>query len=362
MQALGVQPTIRELLSLQFLTVSSARSYMTAGSFLRYLLDTYGATSLRRLYSSGGDFEATYGKSIATLEDGWRTMLSSLALPPEVVEGNRERFRRGSVFARPCPHAIAAQRERAADAWADGKRQRAVKLMRDVCVDNPHEPRYQLELGDFLVSGSPFERVEALALWTSLASDEGTTSSLRADAYERLARNAAARGDIASVKQLVARARELPADPNARRQLDGQWFALEHQGPAGPALRGYFFSPPGAFDPPTFALAASLTEPELGFGHYLLGLQQTNAAQWQASAESLDVAIASGLPGAPFVRNAARRLAIAAYRAGDRLRTQHAIDALRGPGMTQTDQLLALDWEQRLELDATKRLSKSLPK
>jgi hypothetical protein len=84
--------------------------------------------------------------------------------------------------------------------------------------------------------------------------------------------------------------------------------------------------------------------------------------QWQASAESLDVAIASGLPGAPFVRNAARRLAIAAYRAGDRLRTQHAIDALRGPGMTQTDQLLALDWEQRLELDTTKRLSKSLPK
>ncbi len=358
MQVLGVQPTIRELLSLQFLTVSSARSYMTAGSFLRYLLDTYGAPSLRRLYSTGGDFEAVYGKSIASLEGEWRTMVSTIALPPEVVEGNRERFRHGSVFARPCPHAIAAQRERAADAWAAGKRERAVVLMRDVCVDNPQEPRYQLELGDFLAGGSPFERVEALALWTGLATDDDTTSSLRADAYERLARNAAARGEIETVRQLVARARELPADPNARRTLDGQWFALEHQGPAGAALRGYFFAPAGSFDPATFALAASLTEPELGFGHYLLGLQKINAGEWQASAESLDVAIARGLPGIPFVRNAARRLAIAAYRAGDRVRTQHAIDALRGPGMTQSDRLLALDWEQRLQFDTTKRLSK----
>src|SRR5436190_18897053 len=109
MQQLGVQPTIRELLSLQFLTVSSARSYMTAGSFLRFLLDTYGAPSLRRLYESGGDFEGTYGKSIATLESEWRKMIATIALPPDVVEGNRERFRAGSVFARPCPHAIAAR-------------------------------------------------------------------------------------------------------------------------------------------------------------------------------------------------------------------------------------------------------------
>lgn len=358
MQAMGVQPTIRELLSLQFLTVSSARSYSTAGSFLRYLLDTYGATSLRRLYSTGGDFEGSYGRSIATLEGEWRTKISEIVLPPEVVEGSRERFRHGSVFARPCPHAIAAQRERAADEWAAGQRGRAVMLMRDVCKDAPGEPRYVLELGDFLIGGGARERTEAIALWTALANNETATSSLRADAYDRLARTAAAAGDIARVKELVARARMLPADPNARRQLDGQWLALEHTGPAGAALRGYFFSPAGAFDPPTFALAASLAEPELGFAHYLLGLQMANKAEWAAAAESLATAIARGLPAVPFVRNAARRLAVAAYRAGDRTRVEHAIAALRGTGMTETDKLLALDWEQRLAFDVTGRLSK----
>ncbi len=361
MQELGVQPTIRELLSLQFLTVSSARSYMTAGSFLRFLLDTYGATSMRRLYASGGDFEGVYGKSIATLEGEWRTMVAQIALPPEVVEGNRERFRHGSVFARPCPHAIAAQRERAANAWASGKRDSAILLMRDVCSDNPDEPRYRLELGDFLSSGNPREQLEAIALWTALALDDSATSSLRADAIDRLARNAASQGNMTLVRQLVARARELPVDAPARRQLDGQWFALEHAGAAGPALRGYFYSPAGAFDPPTFALAATLAEPELGFGYYLLGLQRANAGEWAEAAAALDTAIARGLPGIAFVRNAARRLAVTAYRVGDRTRVEHAIAALRGTGMTQTDQLLALDWEQRLDFDATGRISKQLP-
>jgi hypothetical protein len=135
----------------------------------------------------------------------------------KVVEGNRERFRHGSVFARPCPHAIAAQRERAADAFVAGQRERAVAMLRDVCSDAPDEPRYQLELGDYLVGGSPRERVEGIVRWTQLSIDPDATSSLRSDAYARLARVAAATGDFARVHRLIAAARELPLDPNARR-------------------------------------------------------------------------------------------------------------------------------------------------
>lgn len=360
LQLMGMQPTIRQLLSLQFLTVSSARSYTTAGSFLRYLLDTYGAPALRRLYASGGDFDAAYGKPIGELEGEWRVMVSSISLAPDLVEGTRERFRHGSVFARPCPHAVAAQRERAVLAWAAGELRRAVRLMRDVCKDSPGEPRYQLELGDFLVNVGPAERAEAIALWTALATSDRITSSLRADAYDRLARNAGMLGDMARVRALVAAARELPVDPSARRQLDAQWFALEHAGPAGPALRGYFFAPSGGFDAMQFALIATLAEPELGLGHYLFGLQKANNAEWAEAAASLAASLDRELPTLAFVKNAARRLAVVAYRAGDRARVERAIAALRQDGMTTTDRLLADDWQQRLEFDATGRLSKSL--
>jgi hypothetical protein len=360
MQLMGITPSVKQLLSLQFLTVSSARSYTIAGSFMRYLLDVYGPASMRRLYSTGGDFEGSYGKGLDTLEGEWRAMISKISVPADVVEGNRERFRHGSVFARPCPHAIAAQRERAARAWASGDVRGAVSLIRDVCKDAPEEPRYQLELGDYLSSVGDAERAEAIALWTKLATSEDATSSLRADAYDRLAHEAGMRGDLVRVKQLIGAARELPVDANARRQLDAQWFALEHQGAAGPALRGYFFAPPFGFDSEQFALLATIGEPELGLGHYLLGLQKHNQRDWAASAESLLRAVELGLPNISFTRNAARRLAVAAFRAGDEPRLRRAIETLRQSGMIETDRLLATDWEQRLEMAKTGHLSKSL--
>ena len=89
-------------------------------------------------------------------------MIGTIELPPDVVEGTRERFRAGSVFARPCPHANAARASmrrrsvrRAAIAAAP------IQLMRAVCKDAPEEPRYQLELGDFLSGGSDDEAGEA---------------------------------------------------------------------------------------------------------------------------------------------------------------------------------------------------------
>jgi len=358
MQAMGLIPSIRELLSLRFLTVSSARSYTTAGSFIKFLLDTYGAPALRELYGNGGDFSRAYGKSIGALEAEWRAMISAIALPPEEIEGTRERFRAGSVFARPCPHANAARREQAVNAYARGDRATAIALLRKVCKDAPEEPRYKLELGDFLVGGESAEQVEALALWTTLANSDTVTSSLRADAYERLARRAATADNTARVIELIAQARKLPVDPNARRQLEAEWFSLHHEGNAGPALRGYFFAPPGTWDPPSWTLLATLAEPKLGFAHYLYGLQKSNTGQWQESAEELDASLALGLPSISFTRNGARKLAVAAFRANDVPRVERAIAVLRGPDMTASDRLLADDWQQRLTFSATGRLSK----
>lgn len=358
MQAMGLTPSIRELLSLRFLTVSSARSYTTAGSFLRFLLDRYGAERVRALYRSGGDFDGVYGKSIGALEAEWRAMIATITLPAEEIEGTRERFRAGSVFARPCPHANAARREHAITAYARGDRSRAIRLLRDVCEDAPEEPRYKLELGDFLVGGGTAEHTEAVALWTMLAESEAVTSSLRADAFERLARVAAATGDLGRTTALIERARALPVDPNARRQLEAEWFALHHEGKAGAALRGYFFAPRGAWDGPSWALLATLAEPDLGLGHYLLGLQKSNAGAWQEAAEALDTSLARGLPAQSFVKNAARKLAVVAYRANDLARVERAIATLRGPGMDESEHLLADDWQQRLTFDATGRLTK----
>jgi len=352
MMDLGVEPSIGQLLSLQFFSVSSARGYTTAGSFLRFLLDRYGADKLRALYRSGGDFEAAYGVGLAGLEAAWRQVIATIVLPPGTSEAQRERFRAGSVFARPCPHAIAERRERAGRALAAGDHAGAVALLREVCDDAPDEPRHRLELGDLLHAGGAVARVEGEAIWASIATDaERVTSSLRAQGFERLARVAALRQDQRAVAAWIAAAAALPVDASERRQLDAERFALAHQGPAAVQLYSYFFLP-GPVDTALFAQWAAEREPQLGFAHYLLGLQHQFQGKWDESASELDRALALGLPGPHFVRNAARRLAVAAYRSHDTARIEQAIAVLSRPEMTTPDHLLAKDWQDRLAFDA----------
>ncbi len=346
MQVMGVSPSIRELLSINFFTVSPARSYQTAGSFLHFLLENYGAEKLRALYRSGGEFAEVYAKPLATLEAEWREMIAAITLPPEVIEGTKERFRGGSVFARPCPHAIAARRDQAAVALGRGDRPAAVKLMRVVCADAPDEPRHRIELGDMLSIGDAAELTEARSLWTGIAGDKAVTSSLRAEALEHMA----GRAETEAAKlALIDQARLLPLNADERRQLDAKSFALHHEGPAGPALRDYFF---GKIDSViASATAATVAEPDLGLGHYLLGLQKSNAGNYEAAASELDTALVTGLPGPSFTRFAARRLAVAGYRAHQPQRVQRAIAAMRGAETNETDHLLADDWQKRLDFD-----------
>jgi hypothetical protein len=353
MQVMGVQPTIKELLSINFFTVSPARSYQTAGSFLHFLLEKYGPDRLRELYRSGGDFTGAYAMPLAELEHQWRDMISKIELPAEVIEGFKERFRGGSVFSRPCPHAIAARREKAKIANALGEHARAISLMREVCSDAPEEPNHRIELGDVLASGGPPELAEARALWSAVAGDDHVTSTLRAEALDHLANRA---DDDATRTELIDRARKLPLNADERRSLDAKSFVLHHEGPAGAALRAYFFGL--SEELVANATAAVAAEPELGLTHYLLGLQKGNAGDWDGSATELDLALAKGLPGASFRRFASRRLAIGAYRAHRADLVTHAIAAMRGADTFETDHLLADDWQHRLEFDM--RLQKRL--
>lgn len=351
--AMGKRPSIAQLLSLQFFTFSSATGYTTAGSFLRFLLDTYGAERLRAVYRNGGEFYDAYGKPLSVLEAEWLQMISKIQLPPGVVEASRERFRGTSVFDRPCPHAIAKRREQAQVAAGQGDQRRAVALMRDVCGDAPDEPRYQLDLGDMLIGGDPMEHAEAIGRWTSVARDvEGVTSSLRADALEKLARLAAVDGNFTKTRALVAEAMTLPVDANERRQQEALAFALDYTGPAGAALRGYFFPGVTRIDPPTWAVLATIAEPNLGFAHYLLGLQRLTGSKLVEASIELQQALALGVPGLAFKKNGARRLAVAAYRSGDTAGVKAAIDVLSGAEMSESDHLLAKDWAERLAFDA----------
>lgn len=358
MQKLGYQPSIEALLSLRFLAVSSARGYTTAGSFIRFLLDTHGAAALRELYRSGGDFPRAYGKPLAELEASWLAMISSLPMAKDEVEAVRERFRQVAVFDRPCPHAVASRRARAFAAAREGELPRAVALLRQVCGDSPMEPRFRLELADLLARGGEAHQREAAELWRELGESKSVTSALRADALERLASVAGASGSWDQAGNLLDRALALALGDDDRRQLEAMQLALRHGGPAGPALRSYFFAPLTAAPAPLlWAGRAVAAEPTLGLAWYLRGLRQAEVFAWHQMTEDLARAMQRGLPSLRFTRNAARRMAVAALRSRDAGRLLQAIEVLEGPQMSQTDHLLAADFRARLAFASTGKVA-----
>lgn len=55
-------------------------TYYSAGSFVRYLINTYGAEKFNRLYANG-NYVAVYDKDLRTLQDAWLAQLDARTLP-----------------------------------------------------------------------------------------------------------------------------------------------------------------------------------------------------------------------------------------------------------------------------------------
>jgi hypothetical protein len=337
MQELGIAPSAREVFGLKFLTLSSNRAYQSAGSFMRFLLEQYGAARLRRLYASGGDFEGVYGQSQGKLIADWRTMLESVVVPAADLETAREMFRQPGVFQRPCPHANAARRRRAAQLPQPQK----VRLIREICKDAPEEPRYRMDLADALSNGTPDDVVEARTLYDRFASGESGVI-LAAEALTELITLDAKARDLVAVRARIDRALELKLDDETRRTFEAMDEALRAEGFRGYFLREYFF---GTSDDLAVSFLAAATSDD-GLGWYLLGLNCHVKQLHGLAAAFWPIALERGLPSPRFVRNASRRLAVSAWRSDNRAALDVATAALDRSAY-ETDRALAADWRER---------------
>lgn len=356
MRELGVAPVPEQVLSTGFLQLSSARSYTLAGSLVRFLLDTRDLPSFQELYRSGGDFERAYGEPRAALLDAWEAMIEAVELPPRAAEVVRERFRQPGIFSRVCPHAIARARVEAAERWRRGAFDKAIDILRRVCRQAPQEPRYRLELARYLVAGG--QSALAAELHRELVADEEHISStLRAEALLALAGIAARAGDWTEVVRLLDLAIELPIDEDLLRNAVAQRHAAIHAGPAGPALRAYFWGEDVrlGIDPLVLMGHAALAvwaEPTLGMGHYLLGRNLAGRGVPGEAAAALARALDLGLH--PLVaREAARELAGAAFLAGEQALVERAAAILTAPAQPEVTRLYGADWRERLHWKRT---------
>lgn len=113
MQLDGELPDPADIMGIAtFYAARPAVAYSTMGSFVRFLVDTYGIEKFREVYP-WAKFERVYGKNLDTLTAEWREFLSQI----EVTEGERkayaQRFAAPSIFEQDCARKVAEVEKRA---------------------------------------------------------------------------------------------------------------------------------------------------------------------------------------------------------------------------------------------------------
>ncbi len=348
MIALGLAPKQTQVFSTAFLSLSSSRGYTLAGSFVRYLLDTYGAKQVQQLYTSAGDFQAAFQQSAAEIYSAWQQFISTVAITEEQQALAKERFRRRGIFHRPCPHAVARSRARASALARQGNHTAATPLRQRVCQYAPAEPLYRLELAHNLYNtGEDQQASEQLQL---LSQNETISSSLRATSLIAAARIAKRAHDLPQTRSDLETAIKLPISRALRRTILALQFALDYDGPGAIALQQYLWPQTPQHRAMQIATAALVvaSAPKLGLGAYLLARVMRHKGHPQTVKQLLLRALALGLPNPLFTQEAAKILAQASYQTSDFANVHKAAELLSTPDLPQVDQLLAQDWLARI--------------
>jgi len=105
--AAGIEPDMNSIFSISgFVKAYAGVSYTLAGSFCKFLIDSFGIEKFKQLYTTG-DFIQTYQRDFSSLTTDWEQMIRSQQLTTTDSVKARYFFRRSSIFGKECARVIA---------------------------------------------------------------------------------------------------------------------------------------------------------------------------------------------------------------------------------------------------------------
>jgi hypothetical protein len=333
---LDKRPPLTKIMGAGFWGAAASRAYTAAGSFVLWLAQTRGWPKVAELYDNAGAFEATYGTTLAELEQQWLAFVREIPLREEDIEAQAQRYQRSSVFRRPCAHRAAELAREAARARLLEREDEALEHQRTLCRIEPEDPVHALRLADMLAGWERFE--DAAEVLDELAARQELTATIRAVIEEQRGDTALVAGRLGEAASHYRAAMGLGLSEARTRQL--QIKLLGAGDPALAPLVADYFGPFRVDDDSRASsmlrlwTAAKIAElpGHHALGHYLLGRQFLIIAAPQEAAEVLAEALAPPL-GAPGLTSVElRRAALSsALRARTQIRDWAGARALLGP-------------------------------
>jgi tetratricopeptide (TPR) repeat protein len=341
-------PDLRKLVGPEgFYQSAPSRAYTVAGSFLRYLADTYGTQKLRALYAHA-DFDAAYGRPLDALATEWEQHLDALPLDEATVSRAFQRFRTGSLFARACAREVARLQENARDSLVSDP-QEALTLYQRAATLQPEEPSFLMGQARALEAlERPEDADKVLAEVAEKVKDKASMAAevamARADMALKLDQPTQARAYLEAVLSLAS-------SPEVTRTAHVKLAALDSPSRRTPIV-AYFRSTREELRMVLLARALE-ADPKDPYLHYLLARRLHGAGAPGLALEHFGRALQGELPEA-IRREALRLLVESSYLAGDCGAVRHEVGAL--PDYGPAFKALATEWVARCEFeDATYR-------
>lgn len=349
------RPGLRGIMGVGFWAGSSSRAYTAAGSFVLWLLETEGVDPVVEVYRSGGDFEEAFGRSLEDLEQDWLQFIRARELAEEDVEAIRQRFKRRSLFRRPCAHRVAKLRKEIGRAKARGHNDEVLGQLQTLCEIESDRAEHRIALAS---ARAELEDLEgARAELDHAAGMDQLTHALLATISERRGDVALSAGDLDAAREAYVQAATYSVDEGRLRTLQIKQRAAEDPG-AVPEVLDYFQpfrqnrNSTGATVRRLYA-AIRLSEREgwTRIGDYLVARQLLNFGQPTEAVPRLESALAGdSLPSPELVR--AGRLALLNALAQTRQldRAQAVLERLQAePEATSGHRQSLQYWRERLD-------------
>ena len=185
MREMEVAPPLSGVMGFGFWGHAGSRSYLLAGSFVRFLVDTYGIEKFKGVFPTG-NFVKHYAKDLSALEAEWIEFLETIPLRDDDVAYATYRLKRKSVFQQVCAHEMAALRD---TAWQAYYRKDFTTAMETFEIMLSDEPENLSTLWGLMYTAYRIQDYDkALSLATRIASQEDTRFSpeamlLKGDIY-----------------------------------------------------------------------------------------------------------------------------------------------------------------------------------
>ena len=185
MRQMEIAPPLSAVMGIEFWGHAGSQSYLLAGSFVRFLVDTYGIEKFKETFPFG-DFVQHYNKDLHSLEAEWIGFLESVPLQDNDIAYASYRLKQRSVFERVCAHEMAVLRD---TAWQAYYRKDFVTAVENFEIMLSDEPENLSTLRGLMYSAYRMQNYDkALTLAEQIASAADTAFSpeamlLKGDIY-----------------------------------------------------------------------------------------------------------------------------------------------------------------------------------